>query len=532
MIRAPFQSIPRIVLLLLAMATCHSIVHAQVAQPYRYERAHKNSDDYFHIISLKQDGLALFRERDKYKQSNRIWELIFLDSALQEKKTLELEIRERNKMVGYEVTPGHIYFLFRAGETTKNDFELLDITFDGVEAGRFQVKPDLDFRLTHFIKAGDNFVFGGYVSNEAVIIMFDPNANSIKVLPGFFQKDTELVDLKTNQNNTFNTVLVDRSNRGEKKLLFRTFDETGKQLLEDNVTLDDNITLQTGISSSLEREDLVIAGTWGDRNSKQSSGFYIVPVNPFEDQKIRFIDFGQLDRFTDYLSPKRAAKIKALSKESATSGRKPAFSSYVMPFKIVESKEGFYLLAEVYQPSSSSMQTANPYYYNPYYNPYGYYPFYRGFYYPAMSRMYRPYMYGPNPRTSDEVRTLETAVLLFDEKGNIKWDQSVKLDEVRLPALEQVGDFVVIDQEIFLVYKKESEIKIKSVALDGGDANESAHKIKTGSEFDVIRSEKQVEGGVRYWYGESFYVYGYQTIRNTTKQDRVRDVFYINRIDP
>ncbi|HLT74774.1 MAG TPA: hypothetical protein VKZ68_06800, partial [Ohtaekwangia sp.] len=54
---------------------------AQIAQPYRYELQQKNSDDYFNIISLKENGLALFRERDKFKQNNRLWELILLDST-------------------------------------------------------------------------------------------------------------------------------------------------------------------------------------------------------------------------------------------------------------------------------------------------------------------------------------------------------------------------------------------------------------------------------------------------------------------
>ena len=35
--------------------------NAQLLQPYRYEREQKNSDDYFHVISLKEKGLALFR---------------------------------------------------------------------------------------------------------------------------------------------------------------------------------------------------------------------------------------------------------------------------------------------------------------------------------------------------------------------------------------------------------------------------------------------------------------------------------------
>lgn len=505
---------------------------SQVTQPYRFEKEQKDADDYFHIISLKEKGLALFRERDKYRQSNRIWELVFLDSTLQNQKTLELEIRERYKMVGYEVAPASLYFLFRTGETNKNDFVLIDVSLDGVETGRYNIKPDLDFRLTHFIKAGNSFVLGGYVNNEAVIIVFDTKTNNLKVVPGFFQKDVELVDLRTNQNQTFNTTLFDRSTRGERKLVFRTFDETGKQLLEDVVSIEDDLTLHTGISSALEREELVLAGTWGEKNSKQASGFFTLAVNPFAEQKINYVQFGELTNFVDYLNEKRAERVRKASKDYKAAGKLSPFTAYVMPFRLVEHKKGFYLLAEVYDPvHSNQVQNANPYFYNPYYPSFGYNPFWSGFYYPGMSRMYRPYMFGPTTRNSDEIKTLETVVFSFDAEGIIKNDYSLKLDDLRLPSLEQVGDFVVMNDNVYIIYKKESELKVKLIVTDNGETEEETQKIKTLNEQDLIRSEKEKEGGVRYWYGNKFYAWGYQTIRNTTKEDRVRDVFYINRVD-
>jgi hypothetical protein len=515
-----------VILLLLSTS---GFLSAQVLQPYRYEREQKNSDDYFHVISLKEQGLALFRERDKFKNSNRIWELIFLDTMLREKSTLELEIKERYKMIGYETSENDLYFLFRTGDTNKNDLVLIDISYQGQEKSRQVIKPDMDFRLTHFIKAGHNFVFGGYVSNESVLVIYESQSNNLKVVPGFFQKDTELVDLRTNQNQTFNAVLINRTSRGERKMIFRTFDETGKQLMEDAITIDEDISLQTGLSSSLEREDLLVAGTYGERNAKQSNGFYTVPVNPFAEQKIKFVDFGQLGNFLSYMSDKRAKRIKENSKTANAEGRQPTFTTFVMPFRILENKSGYYLLAEVYNPvHTSTMQTSNPYFYP---MTYGYNPYW--YYYPGMSRMYRPYQYGPpNSRATDETKSLQTVVVALDENGNVKWDQSLKLDDIRTPSLQQVGDFAIHDNTLQIIYKKESELKVKSVVLSTSEVSEKTEKVKTSNEMDVIRSEKDTESGVRQWFGKSFYVWGYQTIRNTNKEDKVRDVFYINRIDP
>jgi hypothetical protein len=497
---------------------------AQVSQPRRYEREHKNSDDNFHVISLKEDGIALFRERDKYKNNNKLWELILLDTALQEKKSVDLEVKERHKFIGYEVTPTKLYFLYRMGETTKSDLELLEVTLSDMSVKKHQVKPDFDFRLTHFSKVDESLAFGGYVNNEPAIFLYNLNTALIKVVPGFFQKDTELVDLRVNQNNTFNTVTIDRGTRGDRKLTFKTFDGNGEVLLDDIVPIEENIALQNGITTTLEKEDLLVLGNWGEKNSKQSKGFYVLKVDPFSDQKITYTDFGQYEHFLDYLNAKRAARLKETSKEYLGTGKIPPFATYAMPYRIMETADGYLLLAEIYTPNSN----INPYYTGPYY----YSPFYYG---PSMgygpSFRPRPYTPGPNDnRTNASIRTNETVVVAFANNGQVLWDHSLKLDDIDLPGTEQATDFVVVDKKLFLGYKKELELKIKSINLSDHSFEDITQKIKSLEPADEIRNDQDNEGGLRYWYGNTFYTWGVQTIRNPNKADRLRDVFYINKV--
>ena len=508
-------------------------VTAQVRQTHRFERKQKNSDEYFSIISLKEEGLALVREKNKYSGSKQIWEITFLDTALHERKTLELEIPQRYPLIGYEYTKGHLFLLYRTGETNKNSLSLIDLDLlQGQELSRHEIKPELDFKLTHFSKVGNNIVLGGYVSNEPAILLYALTDHQIKVLPGFFQKDNELVDLRVNENRTFNTALVDRSLRSERKLVFRTFDETGKLLLEDIVPIEEDRALQTSLSTTLEREELMIIGTWGDKQGKQASGFFTLPVDPFGEQKINYLTFGELEHFTDYLNPKRAQRIKENAREDALEGRKPSFTAHVMPFKIEEHPEGFLLLAEVYNPSSN----VSPYYNSPYANPYYYspYSYYNPFwpsYYPGM-RMYRPYSYGSNVKNSDEIKTNASVLVAFDSKGKRLWDYSIKLDDLKKPALEQVSDYYFGNSRVYFLFKKESELNIKSIDILDGSVKETTEKIKLDDPADEIRSDREHDDGVKHWVGSSFYLWGYQTIRNAlNKDDRVRDVFYINKVE-
>ena len=519
-------------LLFVFFLSADQFVNAQVQQTDRYEIIQKNSDEYFTVVSLEEEGLALVRDRKKYKGNKQLWEIIILDTNLAEKAKLELEINQRNSLLGYEIGKNQLYLLFRTGETTKNSLELIEVnTASGVESTRFEINSELDFKITHFSKVGANIILGGYVTNEPAILLFETANNSIKVIPGFFQKDNELVELRVNENATFNSVLIDRSLRSERKLVFKTFDEMGKLLLEDVVPIDEDKSLQNSLSSTLKREELVLLGTWGEKQGKQSLGFFSLAVDPFSQQKINYFHFGMMNHFTDYLNPKRAEKIKESTRDAIMGGRKPSFTSYVMPFRIEETSQGFLMLAEVYNPTS----TVNPYYNSPYgrpyySNPYYYYnPFWPG-YYPGM-RMYRPYAYGDNMRNNDNIKLYETVAIAFDARGNLIWDQSITLDDIKRPALEQVSDFYSDDDNLHFIYKKESELKIKTISLGEGTATEVTEKIMTKGPSEEIRSEKELEDGVRHWVGNTFYLWGYHTVRNPqSKENRVRDVFYINKI--
>jgi len=316
-------------------------------------------------------------------------------------------------------------------------------------------------------------------------------------------------------------------------MIFRTFDESGHLLLEDIIPIEEKRSLQTPITSTLEREELLVLGTWGDRQMKQATGFFSIKIDPFAEQKINYFDLASLRHYLDYTKPKRAERIRKNSEEDLKAGRNPDFANYIMPYRIQEHQDGFLMLAEVYSPLSGSNQYNGyngPYnnmgYASPYYN-----PFYSGYYFP--NRMYRPFPYstGNNVKSADEVKTIQNVLLAFNGEGNLIWDYGMKINDLSRPALEQVTDFYYADKKLYLVCKiEDAELQVKTISTDREEMEEIKTKIMLRSPQDEFRSERELEGGVRQWYDNSFYVWGYQTIRNDSEENRVRDVFYINKV--
>jgi hypothetical protein len=122
-------------------------------------------------------------------------------------------------------------------------------------------------------------------------------------------------------------------------------------------------------------------------------------------------------------------------------------------------------------------------------------------------------------------------VVSFDNSGKVLWDYSVKLENIKRSALEQVSDFCIEADSIHFLYKKESEIRLKSINLDDGESVERAKKIRLKNFYDVVRMERSQEGAIKYWCEKSFFVWGYQSIRNAENGNfKNREVFYINRL--
>jgi len=516
---------PYVSLILLCGLLCCNSSFAQLEQPNRYELERKSNDADFTVISLKEDGIALIRETNRYKSGNRTWEVILLDTALQKTGLIEIELDNQNRFIGYETSSKKVHFLFLKNEVS-GVLDLISIDTESKEIDRHEINPGLTYQLTHFYKVADNFILGGLVNKEPAILLYSTSRKNISVVPGIFQKQAELIDIQVNKNQTFNTLLLDRSNRGNKKIIFRTHDSSGKLLLEDITSIDSDVELHTAISSTLEKEDLIILGSWGKFNSRQASGFYSLAINPFSDQTINRSYFAQLDHYLDYLKPKKAAAVKAKSSKSLEAGKIPDFTNYIIPYKLVEHTNGFLLLAESFTPSSGMNETSSSYYIPAFTYPYKHRDVYSNN--QSYDNRYPPENNIINPL---EIKSNQAVVISYDANGSIQWDHSIKFDNMKTSLTEHVADFLILGDKIHILYKKESEIRIKSIDLDNSESIKKTVKIKLTDPYDEVRMERTDEGSVKYWFNNSFYVWGYQSIRNKPYGAyRTREVFYINKI--
>jgi hypothetical protein len=519
-----------IVLTVFQFWTTHK-ASAQIQQPYRFEEEHKFTDRDFNIISLQKEGLMLIRDREKFEEGKKLFDIIHLDSMLNRIWSEKLRLEGRLNFVGYEYLPDQLFLLFRNGETNTNDFTLFHFSLTTHQYEKYEIKHQFEFKLTHFSVVGSTAIFGGYTMREPTVLLYSVQDKQIKVVPGFLLSDTELLDIRVNHNSTFNVLMAERGNKENKKILMRTYDETGALLLEDAIPMEKDKTPLSGITSSLIKDELIIIGTYTIGNSKQAVGFFSSMIDPFSEQPVYYTDFAQLQHALDYLGAKRSSKVKQKSQSQRESGKTPSFRSNASLVRIHESAKGFFLLSELYQSNASSN-------YPPYWNNYPYS-------YGGMGYGYSPY--GMNPRYNNryyntpysqnaqnsEVRMLESVIIFFGNDAKVDWDASFEFKNVKYTTLEQTSDFVETNKGVLIAYKKDNEILTKmSVPYDDYSVSDTT-KIKLPNELDVLRENSNHDGGFRHWYADYLYVWGYQSIKDKSKviaEDPNRYVFYINKV--
>lgn len=521
----------RVFLLLVSLLLFFFQGKAQPRQVFRLEIPSKPSDKDFDIISMGLEGLALIRDTDKYSQGKKTWQLELVDTTLTKYWSTDLVLENRLQLVGYEHTPGHLYLLYRETETTFYNFQLVNLNLLHQEFQVDRVRFDLTFRLTHFTVAGSSALFGGYINSEPAVLIYNHSSDHPKVLPGLFTKNISLLDLRANQNQSFNVLLTENRQPDDRRLIVRTYDSDGNLLVDDIVKIDPRYTILSGITSTLIHDEMMIIGTYGEGNVKQAMGIFSLVVDPFTDQVVTYSDLGSIDHFLDYLPEKKAQKIRNKISRDKSAGKTPNYKANMLPIRLAEHGGLFYLLAEVFHPTSNfnSYPYGNPSWNNSY-NPYN--PFYSPGYPNRSNRYDAPYYSEPVIRNVD-VRMIQSVVVRFTPDGKLPSAASMKFDDVKRLIMEQTSDFIVKKDSIVLAYKNKSEIIYQYESAEPmvrPEVGKTAILLLNGD--DVFKSESEETGGLRFWFNNHAYLWGYRRVKATVDNDlQARYVFYVNRLD-
>jgi|GEM_PF-5175642 len=500
-------------------------ITGQVVQTDRVELPFKYTEENYLLASAGNRGLILFRESKEKVSKKQPWEIIMLDTTLTEKLNITAEVDYKYSIMGYEYRGGHFYLLFNNDNSSRSDLYLVKISIEDGAITHHEIDNELTMEPSHLLINDQAIVLGGYINFRPTFIVFDYVNDNVKVVPGFFNKRSEVLDFNYDEeHDSYNVLMAQKSVLNHNGLAIKSFDSRAKVLVDEKYEFDNNWRALNGKVIISESNKIVVSGSFATNSSYYSQGYYFGNLAPGAGLLMKYIGFSELSHFFDYMKPRRAEKIKTKINNSKASNKPYEYKAQAYVHHLNEQDGEFLLISELYKPEfrNGNSSIATGFYNNTDTN-------YR-------NRTGQKYVNRHSRLTNTEgashISYHESVVLGLDGSGKLIWDQSLSLDDVETLSLEQVAEVYKKDKNGVLIYKKEGELVYKTFDLSQESSVDSSVVINTFKEHDEVSQHSERQGKVQYWYDNNFIVWGYQKVTNDqfAQADKKRNIFFINKL--
>jgi hypothetical protein len=490
---------------------CIGSLFSQLTQPNRYEITLAANESAYNVIKGDDNQLLLFRKIvNNSDQEGQLWEVLQLDTTFQEVWKQAYAIDRKFLFAKHKYYKQKLHLLFTTGSGNKTDLELITIDTNTGIGTHHHIENYIPFNLIDFEASTHGVLVGGYYNYRPLVLYYDFGIKKTKVLPGFYHEKSELVQLKVNEDETVDVILSgtafgDRKNR---ILEIKTFDHGGNLI---NNTLLDNIeekSLLYGRSCEWEGETKLIAGTYGRKNSDYSRGLFLANINRYGEHSVNFYNYSELKNFFGYMRAKREKRVQGRIERRKTNQKNIKFNYRLLVHDVFKTGDQYIMLGEAFYPKYVYPTAAS-----------------------AAGIFRRAGQSSGTETVFDGYRYTHAVVLGFDNMGKLLWDNSFEITDVKTFEREQFVKASVEEDRIVLLYLYNNVIRSKIIKENEVLEGKTFNELKLKFDNDVVSTRPDNEmNGLEKWYGNTYFAYGIQNIKNATITGLKRKVFFLNKI--
>lgn len=478
----------------------------QVLQTDRFEILSPREEKSYEVIPAREDGVFLYR-RLGGTDTDHI-EITRLDTAFKEVWKGYLPIDRKYLLMAKRVENRKLFFLLRYYDFSKNNFEVYSIDQSNGNFFKYSIRNFIPFSPSEFQVTEKAAIIGGYYNQVPVVIYYSFETEKSRVLPGLLNENGELTQVKVYPDGTFEVLISARNFKGQQTVWMKNYDAEGN--LQSNLALEPEDYKHLIFARSIKTSNnmQLVAGVFGGRNSLYSRGLFLASIDPSGMQQLRYYNYGDLENFFKYMKAKREQRVKERIERRKIKGKKTKFSYRFLVHEIVPYKNQYILLGEAFFPRYVSADR-------------GYY----GFFNPNVNYYNAYYRDG---RIFDGYHYTHAVVMGFDQNGNLLWDNSFEINDVKTYTLEQFVKLEVQGDKIALLYLYDNELRTKIIKDNQVLEGKTFEGIKVNSRDEIVKREQNTTNRLDYWYGDYFFAYGTQEVANPITGKR--RVFFINKI--
>lgn len=472
---------------------------AQVLQTARYELPLIQQERHIETIPAGKGGLFLYRVYLGAKDD--ILQLIKVDTAFAEEWSGYIHIDKDYLIMGRKSFQDKLYLLLRYHDYSKNDFVIFAIDEHTGHYIRYVVRGIIPMAPTEFHVTAEGALIGGYYNRVPVVIFYSFAKMTSRILPGLFNEVGELTQLKTYEDGTFDVLISARNFRKQRTIWIKNYDTSGHLISNTPLAPNHHQHLIFGRAIKTPNHQRLVAGVYGTADAEYSRGLFIALLDRRGNEHVRYYNFADLENFFNYMKAKRQQRIRSRIERRKVRGKTTRFNYRFLVHELIPYQGNYILLGEAFYPKYRYPSNA--------YGAYG-----QGF-----ARVFDGYVY------------THAVILCFDANGNLLWDNSFEINDVKTFSLEQFVKIEAHDDKIVLFYVFDHAIRTK--VIDGSEVLEgkSIDPISIFSDQEVVAKELSDHGRLEYWYDNNLYAYGVQEIVGKNgRQTPKRRVFYVNKV--
>ena len=480
-----------------------------IIQPSRIEFEVGSKDEDFIIISAREKGLLVVKETRNRTETGFIWELYLVDSLLNVVWENAVSVNYGAVFMGYDYSDEGFFLLFSKAQFKLDEFLIYQVGLEGQQIISSELSLSLPLELSHFEVVSNTLIFGGYSNMRPVISVIDLDDPRPKVMPGIYNNNSNIIDVRTDKRtNNFTVVMSENSQDKQVTVSLKTFTEKGELVHTETIETEYERSLLDGVSTSFDNGTQYVAGTFSKRKSEFSRGLYLSKLNLGKQEFIKYHDYADLDNFFTYMQAKREERVKEKIERKKVKGQRVKFNYRLLINDIVERDDEYILIGEAYYPKYSNYGSSNFYT-----NSFG-----------SNNGFSNPNFIG--------YKYTHAVVVGFSKKGELLWDNSFEINDLLSYNLKPNVQISAEENRIVLLYVYENVIRSKIIQNNEILEGKSFDPIELHFKSDEIRDNDKEMEGLEKWFDGNFYTFGIQHIKNLKDKDVKlnRRVFYINKV--
>ena len=474
----------------------------------------------FQVVSCGDAGVLMFYESVKQiENQGKAWIFIFYDTQLNPVWSKEIPVYNDFGFAKSYVNDGHIYLTWLKNSKPRRDEYNLQLVNIELTSGTYNSQgifvPE-KAELINF-EVHDNTLMAGfnYPKEEALLLIRDLTTGNDQAIL-FNENPSFIKNLIYNPHNGQVLVAVNiYTSRKNSAIYLNNYNFQGERRASLQLTpAQSSVKLMNAQIHIAAAAEWYILGSFNhlngnlsrsdeERLGEPSEGFYIAKIKNQDQQFLKLHKLIDFKNITTILNNEELRDIKNLVNKEKKKGKSQSLNYQFLMHDLQYHDGNFVMLAEAYYPEYHQVTTMS---YDFYGRP-------------------MPYYY----TVFDGYRYFNAFAAGFDQEGNIRWSNGIKIWDMRSMQLMRRVESSSDGQQMVIFYNDNGRIVSKIIEgyQDIGEVERTRLATKNLGDVQLEASN----GMTAHWYGNYYLAWGYQTLRNSeVAGGSKRSVFYINKL--